>query len=275
MTAVTSIEIARLSPAVGARVTGCDLHESLDEETFAVLHQALLDHGVLIFPGQLLTAPALDAFARSWGEPLVVPYLAAHAAPGHPAVLRVTNMGKENAVTESWHFDSAFFEHPPPLTILAAQELPEVGGDTMWANQYAAFEALSPTMQRLLSHLRAGFSGSLRDDDGGNPREVVTYHPVVRHHPVTGRPALATGHPDSVPHFEGMSEEESRPLIEFLYRHASRPEFIYRHRWGQGDVVMWDNRRLLHYAIHDYGDAVRNLFRVTVMEPLRLPGASA
>ena len=221
---------------------------------------------MLVFPGQHLSPAGQDAFGRRWGEPYVVAYLAAHAVDGFPAILRVTNMGKAGTLTENWHYDSAYFDEPPPIAILAAQDLPGVGGDTMWSNQYAAFEALSPTMQALLTPLRAAFTGSRVDD--GVRHDVVAYHPVVRTHPITGRRALGVGRVESMPHFEGMTEEESRPLAEFLYRHAARPEFVYRHRWGAGDVVMWDNRCLLHYAIHDYGDdAVRLLHRMTVLGP--------
>ncbi|HWC67869.1 MAG TPA: TauD/TfdA family dioxygenase [Acidimicrobiales bacterium] len=260
----SAIEVRPLSPAVGAAVTGVDLHDELDDATFEILWSALLDRGMLVFPSQHIAAAELDAFGRRWGEPLVVPYLAPHAVDGYPAILRVTNMGKQGTLTENWHFDSAFFEQPPPLAILAAQRLPDVGGDTMWANQYLAFEALSERMQELLGGLRAAFTGTRVDDDGQR-RDVVTYHPVVRTHPHTKRRALAIGRIESVPHFEGMTEAESRPLLQFLYQHASRPEFVYRHRWGQGDVVMWDNRCTLHYAIHDYGDEPRDLIRMTVL----------
>jgi taurine dioxygenase len=263
----SELQIRPLSPAVGAAVTGVDLSVPIDDDTFATIERAFFDHCVLVFPGQHLTPQAQHDFGSRWGEPLVVPYLAPHAVPGFPGILRVTNMGKAETLTENWHFDSAFFEEPPPIAILAAQELPEIGGDTMWANQYEAFDALSPTMQALISGLRAAFTGSRVDDDGVR-REVVTFHPVVRTHPVTGRRALAIGRIESVPYFEGMTAEESRPIIEFLYRHAARPEFVFRHRWGQGDVIVWDNRCLLHYAVHDYGDeATRLLHRMTILGP--------
>jgi taurine dioxygenase len=257
------IEIRRLSPAVGAAVVGLDLSEPVADETFATLLEAFHDHGVLVFPAQHLQPAAQWRFGCRWGEPLVVPYLAPHAVDGFPGILRVPNMGKAETLTENWHFDSAFFEEPPPIAILAAQELPDLGGDTMWANQYLAYEALSRAMQHLLGDLRAAFTGTRVDD--GVRRDVVTTHPVVRTHPATGRRALAIGRIESVPHLEGMTPEESRPIIEFLYRHVARPEFVYRHRWGQGDVVMWDNRCLLHYAVHDYGDASRLLHRMTIL----------
>jgi taurine dioxygenase len=262
---MTAIDVRPLSPAIGAAVTGVDLDEPLDDETFAIIRAAFLDHCVLVFPGQQLAPAAQEAFGRRFGEPLVVPYLAAHQLPGHPAILRVTNMGKANTLTENWHFDSAYFAEPPPIAILAAQHIPDVGGDTMWANAYAAYEALSDTMRGLLAGLRAAFTGTVVDDDGQR-RDVVTYHPVVRTHPLTGRRALAIGRIESVPYFEGMTPAESRPLLQFLYEHCTRPEFVYRHRWGHGDVVMWDNRCTLHYAIHDYGDtAERLMHRITIL----------
>ena len=258
--------IGPLSPAVGAAVTGVGLEDPIDDEAFAAIERAFYEHCMLVFPGQQLSPAGQDAFGRRWGAPYVVAYLAAHAVDGFPAILRVTNMGKAGTLTENWHYDSAYFDEPPPIAILAAQDLPGVGGDTMWSNQYAAFEALSPAMQALLTPLRAAFTGSRVDD--GVRHDVVAYHPVVRTHPVTGRRALGVGRVESMPHFEGMTEEESRPLAEFLYHHAARPEFVYRHRWGAGDVVMWDNRCLLHYAIHDYGDdSVRLLHRMTVLGP--------
>jgi taurine dioxygenase len=266
MSARGTLEIRPLSPAVGAVIDNVDLNAPLDDGTFAAIEQAFFDHCVLVFRDQHLAPDAQFEFGSRWGEPLVVPYLAPHAVAGQPGILRVTNMGKAETLTENWHFDSAFFEAPPPIAILAAQELPAVGGDTMWANQYLAYESLSATMQRLIDPLRAAFTGSKVDDDGVR-RDVTTFHKVVRTHPVTGRKALGIGRVESVPYFEGMTPAESRPIIEFLYAHAARPDFTYRHRWSDGDVVMWDNRCLLHYAIHDYGDAPRLLHRMTVLGP--------
>jgi taurine dioxygenase len=259
------MKIRPLSPAVGAEVTHVDLG-ALDDAAMRELTAAFHAHGVLVFRDQHLDAPRQVAFAARWGTPLVVPYLAPHAVPGSPSVLRVTNMGKSGTLTENWHFDSAYFEVPPPIAILAAQELPPIGGDTMWSNQYLAYEALSPAMCCLLAGLRAAFTGTIVDDDGTR-RDVTTYHPLVRTHPATRRRALGIGRIESVPHLEGMTPEESRGILTFLYEHAAKPEFVYRHSWRDGDVVMWDNRCLLHYAVHDYGDAVRNLHRVTVVDP--------
>jgi taurine dioxygenase len=263
---MTMLRVDPCSPAIAATVTDLDLSEPIGAEAMSGLWRAFHEHTMLVFRDQLLTPGQQAAFAKRWGTPLVVPALAEHAVPDHPSVLRVTNAGKHASLTENWHFDSAFFEHPPPITMLSAQHVPELGGDTMWANQYLAYERLSPTMQRLIDPLRIAFVGTLPDDGGGR-REVVTYHPAVHTHPATGRKSLRTGRLEAAPHVEGMAASESRGLLEFLHDHASRPEFVYRHSWRAGDVVMWDNRCLLHYAIHDYGEARRLMHRVTVVDP--------
>lgn len=258
------IQVRPLSPVLGAEVTGVDLNEGIDADAFAVLRDAFLEHLVLVFPGQHLQPAAQEAFARWWGSPSVLPYLAAHAVDGHPAVLRVENVGKAATVTEHWHFDSAYFEWPPLLSILAAQTLPDVGGDTMWANQYAAYDALSDGMKQLIDPLQACFAGSVADDAGVR-REVLTPHALAPTHPETGRRALAVCRPGlSMPCIDGLTGAESQPLLSYLYDHASRPDFVFRHRWSAGDVVMWDNRCTIHYAVHDYGTAERTLHRVTI-----------
>jgi len=192
------LDVRPLSPAVGAEVLDLDLAGVITDEVLTALTTAFHQHCVLVFRDQHLAPASQQAFAACWGTPLVVPYLHAHAVPGYPSVLRVPNIGKAPTPTENWHFDSAYFENPPPIAILAAQELPPVGGDTMWANQYLAYDALSPTMQELLSNLRAAFTGTMPDDDGVR-HEVVTYHPIVRTHPATGRRSLAVGRIESVP----------------------------------------------------------------------------
>ena len=265
------LETLPLSGCIGIEVTGVDIGKPMDDTTYGFLHRALLEsNGVLIFRDQFLAPERQHGFAERWGQPVITPHLAPHAYPGCPAVLRVTNVGKENAVTENWHSDSVFLVDPPALTILAAQEIPSAGGDTMWANLYAAYDRLSPAMQRLLAPLEGQFVGSQPDPDTGESRQVIGVHPIVRTHSETGRKALLIGRPgESVTGFEGMTPDESRPLLDFLYRHGTQPDLIYRHHWRPGDVVMWDNRCTAHYAVHDYGDASRTLSRVTVATPDR------
>ena len=179
----------------------------------------------------------------------------------------------------TWHSDFSFLDEPPSYTLLYALELPALGGDTLWASQYAAYEALSPGMQRLLDPLRAiqtawphGTRGpapstavsrsiGMARNDPSADREVL--HPVVRVHPVTGRKALFVN-PVYSQRFEGMSEEESRPLLQFLFQHATRAEFSCRLRWAPGTLTIWDNRCLLHMALNDYDGSRRLLHRTTV-----------
>lgn len=264
--ATEELEFRPLSGSIGVEVIGAQLGQPLAAGQRAALRQALLDaDGVLVFANQFLAPAAQHEFALMWGEPVVARHLASHAYPDHLDVLRVTNIGKERAVTEQWHCDSIFLDAPPPITILAAQDLPAAGGDTMWANQYLAYERLSIGMQRMLDTLQGVFVGDAPDPETGKRSEVRTRHPIVRVHPETGRKALLVGHPgDSLVCFEDMTDAESRPLLDFLYHHATQPDLVYRHHWRPGDVVMWDNRCTMHYAVHDYGDAERSLSRVTI-----------
>jgi taurine dioxygenase len=257
-----------LSGVIGTEVAGVDLSVPLSDDVFVAVHDAFLaSGGVLVFRDQFLSPAALTEFGARWGELIVNPYLAdKHGVPGYPAVLLVENVGKEKTPTERWHSDWIFLDAPPAITIVAAEQLPPAGGDTMWANQYVAHELLSPGMQRLLATVRGVFPGSQVSAKTGELEHFLGVHPIVRTHPETGRKSLLVAHPgDSLLSFEDMSPEESRPLLDFLYGHATRPDVIYRHHWRPGDVVMWDNRCTLHYAVHDFGDDVpRVLNRVTL-----------
>ena len=161
--------------------------------------------------------------------------------------------------------DSAYLEKPPSISILAAQELPPAGGDTMFCNQYFAYDSLSDGLRTYLEGLRGKFTGAIMARRTGHEGEIpYTYHPLVRTHPETGRKALFISHPDTVPSIENMTEAESRPLLDYLYAHGPQPDRSYRHIWQPGDVVMWDNRCTMHYAVHDFGDADRFMHRVTI-----------
>jgi len=259
----TGIEVRPLTGSIGASIRGAQLGE-LSDAQFAVIHRAFLDRCMLTFPDQHLDGADLTAFAQRWGEIVQTPMLT--YLDGYPGILRVFNRGKEASPTEYWHPDSAYLERPPAISILAAQELPEVGGDTMFCNQYIAYESLSKGMQTYLSGLRAKFSGAKMARRTGHEGEIpFTYHPIVRTHPETGHKALFISNAEMVPHFEGMTEAESRPLLDFLYVNSPKPDRSYRHIWQPGDVVMWDNRCTMHYAVHDYGDeSERVMYRVTI-----------
>jgi taurine dioxygenase len=255
-----SLEVTRIAAALGARIEGIDLRE-IDGTSAPELRDLLHRHLVLVFPQQSLAAEDLVSVARTFGKPSVHPVVP--HIEGHPEVIEIRNFGKRFSLNEHWHSDVTFEACPPKLTLLHALEVPEVGGDTQFANQYRAWETLSAGMRRLLEPLSAVHSGDLLAKAMGKKDAPTAIHPVARTHPDTGNKALYVCEAFTR-HFEDMSPKESRPLLEFLYRHASQPEFTARHRWTAGDLVIWDNRCVQHYAIHDHGDDTRVLHRVTV-----------
>lgn len=255
-----------LTGSIGAAVEGISLAEPLSSERFEQLRDAFQRHCVLVFRDQHLAPTPQLAFARRWGEPMVSALLSKLQLAEYPEVIQVRTTSKELVSTEAWHYDAPHTPVPPKITMLSAQVVP-AGGDTMWSNQYLAYESLSPVMQRMLQGLRVHFRAVklARSQGVSNAEEVPSaVHPLVRTHPETGRKALYIGHADNVLGIEGMREAESRPLLNFLYQHSTQPDNLYRHMWRAGDVVMWDNRCTMHYAVHDYGEQERVLNRVTL-----------
>lgn len=276
----SKFQITRLAGSLGAAVEGLDLAQPLDEPVVAALRKAFLEHLVLVFPGQAHITPAQHvAFARTWGPLHVMP---SRHIEGFPELIEIASYGgvrpgDENpelrrhpsarlARTDIWHSDQSYEQHPPVGSVLLARQIPEVGGDTMFANQYAAFETLSPGLQHMLRELRAIHSGEgyyrITGLDPADAPEAA--QPVAFVHPETGRPALYVNRVWTT-RFENMTVEESRPLLDFLYAHAVEPGFTFRHRWSVGDVVIWDNRCVQHYAIDDYGSETRVMHRATVL----------
>lgn len=258
-----AIEVKRIAGSLGAEVHGVDLAQ-LDDGVFAKVHAAFLEHHVLAFRDQKLTPDQQVAFGARFG-PLYVHPIVPHIE-GHPEVIQIANLGKKRTITEVWHSDVTFAERPPMASALYALEVPEAGGDTLFANQHAAFEALSPGLQRLLEGLRgihtgAGLGAAL--GKGEDWRKQGQLHPAVRTHPDTGRKALFVNRAFTAA-FEDMTPEESAPLLRFLIDQATQPHLTCRHRWKSGDLVLWDNRSVMHYAVHDHGDAPRRLHRITV-----------
>lgn len=273
------MELRPLAPACGADVFGLDMARASDAAMQQV-HRALADHAVLFFREQQLTPEQQLDVTRRFGPILRVPYIKhLDTYPDIIAVLKEADERKISTFGGSWHSDFSFLDAPPSLTLLYALELPPLGGDTLWASQYAAYEALSVGMQKMLDPLRAVQTawphgtkgpapgtavsrsvGMVRNDPSAD-REVL--QPVVRVHPVTGRKALFVN-PVYTQRFEGMSEEESRPLLQYLFQHATRAEFTCRLRWEPGTLAVWDNRCLLHLAINDYDGSRRLLHRTTV-----------
>lgn len=255
-----TMRINRMAGSLGAEVVGVDLAQPLDDATFDALHAAFLEHLVLCIRGQeALTSEQQLAFAARWGEIAIHPYVP--SIEGYPGIMRIYD---PNPVTQTWHADTTHMVAPPGIAILLARILPPVGGDTMFANTYLAYEQLSPGLRTVLDGLHAVHQGTALANDAGLERAAVTTtHPVVRVHPETGRRALYVN-ANYVSHFDGWTPEESAPLLEYLYATVHRPELTYRHRWQAGDMLMWDNRATQHAVVGDVGGAERVLHRVTI-----------
>jgi taurine dioxygenase len=267
-----ALQIRRLSYALGAKVRGVDLTRHLDDATVAAIRAAWLEHLLLCFPGQNLTNAQLLAFAERFGELEAIrpdEIVRRDAEGGSPSIDILSNRplngqpwdGFKNG--DTWHTDKSFTLYPTSATIIACKEIPEVGGDTMFANAYLAYETLSPTFQGIIDGLWAIHEVPARRESGN----TATAHPLVRVHPETGRKALYLGASGYRLHeIVGLTLNESRPLLDFLSAHATTIEFTYRHRWSVDDVVMWDNRALQHVALCDYDlrNDHRHLIRTAV-----------
>ena len=268
-----TIQVAPIAGALGAEIGGVDLASDFDDPTVAEIRRAWLQHLVVFFRGQELSPAAFLAFARRIGEPVEYPFV--KGIEGFPEIIAVTKLPHETVNFGGiWHSDTAYLERPPMATMLVAREVPPYGGDTMWSNMYGAYEALSPGMQRMLDGMRAVNSSALADvsktredrirDSGYEAdREYVAEHPVVRTHPETGRKALYV----NVAHtarFVDMTDDESRPLLRYLFAHATRPEFTCRFRWEVGSLALWDNRCAQHNPINDYHGYTRSMHRITL-----------
>lgn len=268
------IGVTPVTPAIGATVEGVDMSVTLDDAVVAEIRRALLDHLVLFFRNQSLTPDQLVAFSRRFGEIGYYPFVEGMA--GHPEVVEVVKKEDEEINFGGlWHTDTSYLPRPPMGSVLYAVEVPAAGGDTLWNNMYLAYESLSPGMQNLLTGLR-GINSAEKPDAAvtrvhrlaEKPRdasEIVTTasHPIVRTHPETGRKSLYCAAAHTM-HIEGMSVEESAPLLEYLYRVQQREEFGCRFHWEPGSVAFWDNRCAQHNALNDYHGYRRIMHRVTL-----------
>jgi taurine dioxygenase len=271
--AYRSIEVTPLPGALGAEIGRVDLATDLADDTVAEIRRAWLDHLVVFFRDQVLGPDEFLAFARRLGEPIEYPFV--KGIDGFPEIITVAKLPHETVNFGGiWHSDTVYLDRPPMATMLVAREVPPVGGDTMWANMYAAYEALSPGMQRVLEPLRAVNSSALadvsktredriRDSGDGGDHEYLSEHPVVRTHPETGRKALYV----NVAHtqrFVDMTEDESRGLLGYLFAHSICPEFTCRFQWRVGSVALWDNRCAMHNPINDYHGHTRTMHRISL-----------
>lgn len=273
-----AFSIDPLTPAIGAEISGLDLSKPLDSETLDAVYQALLDHQVVFFRDQDLPPAAQLAFAESFGE-IDKPHPIYPHAEGHPNVVLLKHGPDHKPDTNEWHTDLTFYQEPPFASVLYALEVPESGGDTLWANMAAAYDALPPEIKSHIDGLEAIHDmGDFRNDflaagglDGLNQamaRQGSAVHPVAPRHPVTGRRCLFVNHPFTRL-ITNMNLRESDRLLRYLFDHIAQPEFQVRFRWRPGSLAMWDNRVTQHYAVDDYRPQGRTMHRVTVVRDRR------
>ena len=266
------IEVQPIAGALGAEIHGVDVARPLDAEAVAEIRRAFLEHLVVFFRNQTLAPRELLAFARRFGEPVEYPQL--QGLPECPLITPVIKLEDERVNFGGvWHSDTAYLERPPMGSMLYAVEIPPYGGDTLFANQYLAYETLSEGLKKTLAGL-TGVNASTKADAsrtredrlramGAELKVLVGEHPVVRTHPETGRKALYVnvGHTTA---FKGWTEAESRPLLDHLFAHQVRPEFTCRFRWEPGSLAFWDNRCAQHNPVNDYHGFRRVMHRVTL-----------
>ena len=273
---VQSLTIRRTSGALGAEISGVDLSGSLADDTVAAIRQALVEHQVIFFRDQELTPAQQAAFGARFGPLNIHPYVAGMA--GQPEVMEIIKEPSDKInFGGGWHSDMSFLETPAIGSILYALEIPQFGGDTLFASQAAAFDALSPGLQRTLEGLSAVHSAAREYSAQGHSAqkrgsmqvaEADGYvgefvHPMVLVHPETGRKALYVN-PAFTLRIDGWKTRESKALLDYLFEHCRYEAFTTRFTWAKGSVAFWDNRSVWHFALNDYPGQRRHMRRVTV-----------
>ncbi|MFC7737621.1 TauD/TfdA dioxygenase family protein [Roseomonas sp. GCM10028921] len=264
------LTVQRIAGALGAEIHGVGPLSKASDALIAQIRGLWLEHSVIFFRDQPLEPKDFVAFARRFGDVVHYPFL--KGLEDAPEVITVAKREDERVNFGGlWHTDTAYLDQPPMATMLVAREVPPYGGDTLFASGYAAYDALSDAMKKMLEPLRAINSSAKaektrtrEDRKPGEERKVLeASHPVVRTHPETGRKALYVNGGHTL-RFEGMSEEESAGLLSYLYEHQVRPEFTCRFRWEPGSIAFWDNRCALHNPVNDYHGFRRIMHRVTL-----------
>jgi taurine dioxygenase len=275
------MRVTSLAPSMGAEITGIDLTNYfnrstnlIDSAVMADIKAVWLERQLIVIRQQSITPEQQLRFAESLGEPDIYPFL--QGLDGYPMITEVLKKATETVNFGGvWHSDTTYQSCPPMATVLYAKELPPIGGDTLFSNQYAAYEQLSEGLKRTLSPLRgvniaekkrvsATRSERVKESGSGiKADQLVGIHPVVRTHPDTGRKSLFVNTAHTVT-FEGWTELESAGLLAFLFAHQISPEFQCRLTWQAGDIAIWDNRCTLHYPLNDYHGYRRMLHRITL-----------
>lgn len=270
------IEVTPIAGTIGAEIGGVDIGAGVDDATITEIRQALLDHLVIFFRGQSFDDATHVEFSRRFGDIFIHPNY--DLGQKDPEIVRLVRKPGDNSVAgEEWHADTTMMAEPPMGAILYAHEVPPYGSDTLFANQYLAYETLSEGLKATLANLRAVHSdikvagpqaaknakrtSKVREDSNWRPTENV--HPVIRTHPETGRKCLFVNYAYTI-RFEGMSEAESKPLLDYLLDHGNRPEFTCRFDWRPGSIAFWDNRCAKHIALNDNNVHGRSMRRTQI-----------
>jgi taurine dioxygenase len=276
-----SLKLRKLSYALGAEVCDINVSAPMSEAAFGDIYKAFLDNGILLFRNQDITREQHIQFSRRFGELDRHDALPLDRHPQYPELLLVTNEPNADGTPSNsrytgrqWHSDMSFTPVPSLGSLLKSWTVPEVGGDTLFANMTLAYDALSDGMKKLIADLHGihlsgtrkinyAPAGVSRAEQQRKLNPPIA-QPLVRVHPETGRKALYLG--EKVKRFDGMTEEESQPLIQYLNAHATKPEFLYRHQWRKNDIVVWDNRCTMHQALGDFDETQRrHMERTTVL----------
>lgn len=278
----SEIGVVPLTTRIGAEILGVDLSQPLDARTEDAIYRALLAHLVIFFRDQDISPERHLAFAQSFGElDAVHPYYT--HVPGFDRIVEFANDSKNPPDTNNWHTDLTFRPEPPMASILVARDVPETGGDTLWANMYSAYDALPDEMKAQIEPLSAVHDmgdfknvytvGEKSADKlmAATQRFGCAIHRIVQAHPMTGRKFLYVN--DSfTAHVVGMTARDSRQLLNYLLDQINRPEHQVRFKWRKGSIAMWDNRCTQHYAVADYLPAYRRMNRITVINDRRVIG---
>ena len=273
---MAELKIKKLAGALGAEISGVDLSRPLSDGTVAEIREAFVRHQVIFFRDQALSPEQQLAFGRLFGPLNIHPYVA--GMPAHPEVMEIVKEPEDKVnFGGGWHSDMSFLQNPSIGSILYAVELPSYGGDTLFASQAAAYDALSPGLKATLETLNAVHSAGREYSAQGHSAQsrktmkVVEaegavgefVHPVVKVHPESGRKALYVN-PAFTMRIDGWSKRESKPLLDFLFEHSRYEAFTCRFAWTPGSVAFWDNRSVWHFALNDYPGQRRHMRRVTV-----------
>jgi taurine dioxygenase len=266
------VEVIPQSNSIGAEIRGINLSENLDDAVFEHINQAFLDYQIIFFRHQKLSHQQYNDFASRFGP--LKDYLFANGIDGFPFI---TEIVKTETETESfgsfWHSDSTYLELPPKATMLYARQVPPKGGDTLFSDMYAVYEGLSDGMKKMLATLKAVNSASVfsRDENiyeavkskNSDKKDQQAIHPVIRTHDETGRKSVYVNGIHTLC-FDGMTAEESMPILGYLYNQVARPEYSFRLHWQENTLAIWDNRCTQHFAVNDYHGYRRVMHRIIV-----------